>query len=249
MVCISVRAVMAKARWASLSLLGMAMPGYASAEAAVSAFADEALPTSAGQEFLTTFPPVTKQLEIIYPELSLRLDEEGEVRVAFHISASGKPERCSIVKSSGFPMLDEATCSAVRRMRFERANRASTGPYSISVNWLLEGGETDSPFARRVPAPTRGVNVTKQGELPKGRRVNIGLYLNINPEGGVTSCTVRWSSKVKTLDERACSIASSWLYLPLEGQYSIAPHQEIETFFFADPDAGVKIDTSPTGPN
>lgn len=246
MVCISVRAKIANAARASLALLGITMLDNGCAEAA---FAEGALPTSASQEFLTTFPKVTKQLEINYPELSLRLDEEGEVRVAFHISASGKPERCSLVTSSGFPMLDEATCSAVTRMRFQGGNRGSTGPYSISVNWQLEDGETDSPFARRVPAPTRGVNVIKQGELPKGRRVNIGLYLNVNPEGRVTNCTVRWSSRIKALDDRACAIANDWRYLPLEGQSSIAPHQEIETFFFADPDATIKIDAATTEPN
>ncbi len=170
------------------------------------------------------------------------------MQVAFWIDASGKPQRCSVVTSSGFAKLDDATCGAVSRMRFESPNARATGPYSVSLNWTLEEGEDDSPYARRIPDATRGVNRTNPGELEEGRRVNLGLYLDVTADGTVARCIVRWSSGVKLLDKRACAIASNWRYQPLPGEAAINPHQEIETFFFADPAAPVPVPVSKSTP-
>jgi TonB family protein len=124
-------------------------------------------------------------------------------------------------------------------MRFKNPVARTAGPYSVSLNWSLDGGEENSPYARRIPDATRGINRTNPGELPKERRVNLGLYLDVTSDGTVAGCDVRWSSGVKLLDERACVIASNWRYQPLLGEAVIKPHREIETFFFADPAAPV----------
>lgn len=224
-----------------LALVGMALPIDASRAGTTPVASDAPPSASSAEAFLSPLPPITTFARLDYPDLSRRLDEEGRVRVSFWIDSSGEPQRCSVVTSSGYPKLDDATCAAVVSMRFKNPNTQVAGPYSISLNWTLDDGDDGSPFARRIPDTTRGINKTNTGELPEGRRVNLGLYLDVTPDGTVKRCVVRWSSGVNLLDKRACAIAMNWRYQPLPGEETLKAHREIETFFFADPAAPIPI--------
>jgi protein TonB len=77
-----------------------------------------------------------------YPGSDLRQGNQGLVRFSLTVGADGKVSACVVVKSSGFPGLDEATCGNVaRRARFEPATDASgakvTGSYAGSVRWVI----------------------------------------------------------------------------------------------------------------
>ena len=59
-----------------------------------------------------------------FPDASRRAEEAGVTRVSYTIGTDGKVSACSVVQSSGFPRLDDATCKIImRRYRFNPATR------------------------------------------------------------------------------------------------------------------------------
>lgn len=77
-----------------------------------------------------------------YPTRDLRAGHTGTVRFRLAIDANGRVSDCTIVKSSGYTGLDEATCRNVsRRARFEPATDASgsqvAGSYAGTIRWVI----------------------------------------------------------------------------------------------------------------
>lgn len=77
-----------------------------------------------------------------YPRRGLLNQREGRTSYRLSIDASGRVTSCSVVKSSGFEELDQATCQLLpRRARFEpardEAGAAVSGSYAGSVTWRL----------------------------------------------------------------------------------------------------------------
>jgi len=92
-----------------------------------------ALPRNAAAGWVTTQD---------YPTADLRAEHQGSVRFRLEIDARGRVSQCSIVTSSGFTGLDEATCKYVsRRARFEPATNAdgqpATGSYLGMIRWII----------------------------------------------------------------------------------------------------------------
>lgn len=86
-----------------------------------------------------------------YPLSAKRANEEGTVRFALDVSASGAITACRIVESSGFPDLDRQTCeSAMLRARFKPATDAhgqpTAGTFERPITWETAADmPTDSP--------------------------------------------------------------------------------------------------------
>jgi len=78
-----------------------------------------------------------------YPRRSLALGEEGRVMLRVHVSEQGEPVRVDIVRSSGFPRLDEAARRTVERgWRFAPARRgeqAVAGVVQVPISFALRG--------------------------------------------------------------------------------------------------------------
>jgi TonB family protein len=55
----------------------------------------------------------------VWPKQSLMREEEGTVLIKFVVDVDGKVIETTIHKSSGFPLLDQATRQAVERCRFK----------------------------------------------------------------------------------------------------------------------------------
>lgn len=77
-----------------------------------------------------------------YPTRDLRAGHTGTVRFRLAIDANGRVSDCTIVKSSGYTGLDDATCRNVsRRARFEPATDASgsqvAGSYAGTIRWVI----------------------------------------------------------------------------------------------------------------
>lgn len=53
-----------------------------------------------------------------YPSASRRMGEEGEVRLRVHVDSAGTAQQIEVVRSSGFPRLDQAALDTVRQWRF-----------------------------------------------------------------------------------------------------------------------------------
>jgi periplasmic protein TonB len=64
---------------------------------------------------------VTRRVDPIYPPASRRMNEEGAVRLRVLIDERGRPQEVKVAKSSGFPRLDEAAVTAVKRWVFAPA--------------------------------------------------------------------------------------------------------------------------------
>lgn len=76
----------------------------------------------------------------VYPRQSIERDEEGVVLVRALVDPMGAPQRVLVVKSSGFPLLDEAALAAVQKWRFEpmiREGRASAAWVQVPVRFRL----------------------------------------------------------------------------------------------------------------
>lgn len=180
-----------------------------------------------------------------YPEFSRRVEQEGDVTIAFTVGKNGRVASCSVERSSGFPELDAESCRGAKRSwRFATDDDPAFYDVSIhrTIKWRLgPSGEKfapgwTSPVA--LPDPTRGVNIADPGELPPGRRANLALYLKVTATGAVESCSVRWGSGNGTLDRKTCKIVSErWRYQPAMKNGAAVPELVLPTFFWAAPDA------------
>jgi protein TonB len=77
-----------------------------------------------------------------YPARDLREGNEGTSAFRVTVGTNGRVSACEIVKSSGHPGLDAATCKAVKaRARFAPATDENgepvAGTYSNSVLWQI----------------------------------------------------------------------------------------------------------------
>ena len=77
-----------------------------------------------------------------YPSSALRAEQEGIVGFRVTVGPTGAVNDCVIVTSSGFPVLDDATCRLVTmRARFTPATDAKGGAvvgyYSNRVRWVI----------------------------------------------------------------------------------------------------------------
>jgi protein TonB len=60
----------------------------------------------------------------VYPPEARRLNQQGRVMVVAQVSADGRATSVSLLRSSGFPLLDAAAVNAVRRWTFVPAQSA-----------------------------------------------------------------------------------------------------------------------------
>lgn len=77
----------------------------------------------------------------IYPSLSKRLGEQGQVVHSVLIGTDGLPVSAKLVKSSGFDRLDQAALSAVMRWRYTPGKRngvPTAMSFNVPINWVLE---------------------------------------------------------------------------------------------------------------
>ena len=72
-----------------------------------------------------------------YPAAAQRSGAEGTVQARLEIDVSGRVERCTVVRSSGHPVLDSATCTILSsRARFAPTRDGATY-VTPPVSWRL----------------------------------------------------------------------------------------------------------------
>ncbi|MEM6476021.1 MAG: energy transducer TonB [Pseudomonadota bacterium] len=82
------------------------------------------------------------QISNNYPSRALRREIEGTVGVSVTIGTNGRVSGCSVSRSSGSSILDDAACKGMRRYaRFnaakDKAGNPTTGSYSTSITYRL----------------------------------------------------------------------------------------------------------------
>ena len=76
-----------------------------------------------------------------YPNLSRRLNEQGQVLLSVYVSEEGRATSLRIKKSSGFNRLDDAALEAVSRWRFvaaKQGERMVASWVQVPVKFVLE---------------------------------------------------------------------------------------------------------------
>lgn len=79
-----------------------------------------------------------------YPSEAIRSDLQGRTTVLYWVETNGRVKDCSILSSSGAPVIDAKTCGVlVRRGRFKPAlnkqGQRIRAPKTASIRWLLPG--------------------------------------------------------------------------------------------------------------
>lgn len=82
--------------------------------------------------------------DLDYPRKSAKESREGDVDFSLLLGVSGRPVRCTIVRSSGFPDLDEQACALMmKRARFRLAGSANGSldgaTWTSTVHWKRPG--------------------------------------------------------------------------------------------------------------
>ena len=77
-----------------------------------------------------------------YPAASMRADEQGTVHFKLTVGPNGRPSNCTVTRSSGYALLDQATCTVMmRRGRFHPATNDKgvpvSGTWSDELNWRM----------------------------------------------------------------------------------------------------------------
>jgi TonB family protein len=67
-----------------------------------------------------------------YPPDSVRLQEQGAVKLKYLIQTDGNVGDCQLMESSGFPRLDDAACVIVRKWQFKPATQGGK-PVAVSL--------------------------------------------------------------------------------------------------------------------
>ena len=84
---------------------------------------------------------VNKRVDPVYPPASRRAGEEGTGVFRVLVDANGRPMDVQVLKSSGFPRLDEAAATAIRKWVFKAAvaNGAPVQSWTrVQVQFKLE---------------------------------------------------------------------------------------------------------------
>ena len=77
----------------------------------------------------------------VYPRLSRRLNEQGQVLIRVLVAADGSPQQGEIKTSSGFDRLDQEALRTVLRWRFVPGQRLGVPEamwFNVPVNFVLE---------------------------------------------------------------------------------------------------------------
>ncbi len=88
-----------------------------------------------------TQPSYASHVEPEYPSLARRLHQQGTVTLELYINILGSLDKVKIVKSSGYPMLDEAAVAAMKESHFHPAYQGTTPVPSraqVAITFRLE---------------------------------------------------------------------------------------------------------------
>jgi protein TonB len=88
-----------------------------------------------------TEPKYATHIQPIYPEQAKRWHQQGVVVLALFINESGALDKVEIVKSSGFPLLDNAAIRAMKESRFDPALQGNLSVRSraeVTITFRLE---------------------------------------------------------------------------------------------------------------
>ena len=91
-----------------------------------------------------------------YPWASMVRGEEGVVILTVSVDTMGRPTQVAVARSSGFPLLDESSVTAVRRWTFDPAHRGlrlAQSSLPVPIRFVLKTGAGRSAPRPATPPP------------------------------------------------------------------------------------------------
>jgi len=139
-----------------------------------------------------------------YPPAAIRQHHQGLVSAEFVYDRSGRPIRCDIVASSGWPELDEQTCRLIlQRARNSPVTDLKGEPIgavqSLRFNWILPGSQGSA-----VPPVPPDEEFTLAALPKEMTKPSAELILVVSSDGKVENCSVKNGTGSVALDEAAC---------------------------------------------
>jgi TonB family protein len=198
-----------------------------------------------------------------YPLASLRNEDEGVTGFRVTVNVTGRVSACAVTQSSGFPLLDEATCKHVSdRAEFYPARDGSgktmIGSYANRVRWQIPTGPS---YAYQVGAMVFGARPQfgsyleiDDGEYPRvaleeGMQGITEVLLTISAKGAVTDCVIENSSGHALLDDKSCEIARRWRFvMPRNGKDKAISSKTRHLFKWILPEARIANQQTSTDP-
>jgi TonB family protein len=165
-----------------------------------------------------------------YPAEAWYNDEEGVVAFRLLIGTNGDIRDCQVVRSSGAPSLDEATCLIMRtRPRFTAAvgldGRPAEDSLEARIRWVLEKEEErpdadpdgDPPAASivqrarpRAPLASLVSGDDFPAEVRDRARAPVARFrLAIAPDGAVVGCEPLRGRGTAAVDDATCALMRS----------------------------------------
>ena len=148
-----------------------------------------------------------------YPADAAQRKVQGSVGFEVDVDVKGLPGACRITKSSGQPVLDQATCDIVRaRAHFEPARGADGKPvegryHTTTVWWLDDWGITEAtPINRSSWFSSADYPLEAMKEAIEGSAV---FEVDVDASGKPTACRITSSSGHQILDNATCTVVLS----------------------------------------
>ncbi|PQM27905.1 hypothetical protein CVO77_05015 [Sphingopyxis lindanitolerans] len=155
-----------------------------------------------------------------YPGPALQKSQTGIVSILLHVSPEGRVSSCDVTESSGFPLLDAATCRAHKaRARFTPATDAAGAPIAGSYRTVATWGVGDDQPHARATFPLQ------VSQLPASYKQPVELELLFGATGHVTACNVKTTSGSGAADRAACDYLDQQLIVdpPKSGSDGVEP--------------------------
>lgn len=137
-----------------------------------------------------------------YPREAIKQARDGIVGVEYEVDPSGKASTCRVMFTSGWPDLDEATCSGVLKHGRFQPGLGDGDRRRLRYRWALPPGVTGSHFP---PLPNFGEIFV--ASMPKDAvRPFTNATFRVGADGKTAECRVKEGdgSGSTVLDKAAC---------------------------------------------
>lgn len=101
----------------------------------------------------------------LYPPRALAAGEEGLVGFEVQLDKAGHPTSCAITQSSGFPRLDQETCTVITQHAVFAANPgvgSGSSAHKGQIAWKLPAGRTPTTLAANAAADKPAKTICKR---------------------------------------------------------------------------------------
>jgi TonB family protein len=161
-----------------------------------------------------------------YPSLSRVAGETGAVRVRVHIAGDGRFVGVSLIGSSGFSRLDEATVRAISTCKFAAATRAGVpvdSSFVVEYKWRLEEQIFGPPLDCNQAYPEASLQAREHGQT--------SLRFRLDVAGKAEKIEIARSSGSAGLDQASISALRRCRFDLTAKQAAIAAAQDITVLF------------------